>query len=276
MKKWELRTSITYTSSGNITSIGLDAGTYNKANQMATLTVSGTPRAATLTTPSGTRLKVKTGTTPYQLQMYDLDGHMLTETSAAASPVETDYAYMDGLPIAAIQPAAATISALHTDNIGTVQRATNAAKTTVWTCNYTPFGGCTPTATITMNFRFPGAYIDATGLLHIGYRDLNTTLGQWMEPDPIGLAGSFPGYPVATVNPYPYALNNPITNIDPWGLCANDDVMCQIAMRQAGLPQFAEPDTAQPSLGCELQSEGLKVLVCTGLATVDPLVWRSL
>lgn len=69
-----------------------------------------------------------------------------------------------------------------------------------------------------MNLRFPGAIADATGLDHLRFRDLNSTLGQWMEADPIGLAGSFPGYPYATVNGYPYAGNNPITNIDPWGL----------------------------------------------------------
>ena len=55
------------------------------------------------------------------------------------------------MPLSAIQPAAATISALHTDNIGTVQRATNSAKTVVWTGNYSLFGAVTPTATITMN-----------------------------------------------------------------------------------------------------------------------------
>lgn len=217
LKKWNTST-ITYTSSGNITTIGLDVATYNKANQMGSLTLFGGAVNGYAYDAFGTRLKLKTAGTPYQLQMYDLSGHMLTETSAAASPVETDYAYMDDMPIAAIQPAAATISALHTDNIGTVQRATNAAKTIVWTCNYSPFGLCTPTATITMNLRFPGAIKDVTGLLHIGARNESTTFGRWMEADPIGLAGSFPGYPYATNNPYPYAGNNPITNIDPWGL----------------------------------------------------------
>jgi RHS repeat-associated protein len=139
------------------------------------------------------------------VQIYDLNGHMLTETSQAAPPVETDYAYKDGMPIAAIQPAAATISALHTDLIGTVQKATDASKTLVWACNYNAFGACTPSpATITQNLRFPGMIADATGLYHWGFRDYNKTLGQGMQADPLGLAASFPGYPPATVNGYPY------------------------------------------------------------------------
>ena len=85
MKKWN-GTSILYTSSGNITSIGLDAGTYNKANQMATVTDFGSAKNSYFYDAFGQRLKVKTAGTPYQVQMYDLDGHLLTETSAAATP----------------------------------------------------------------------------------------------------------------------------------------------------------------------------------------------
>jgi hypothetical protein len=87
LKKWSVA-NITYTSAGNIAAIAGDTLTYNKANQMATATVSGTA-SSYFYDAFGNRLKLKT-TTPYQLQMYDLWGHMLTETSAA-SPVETDY-----------------------------------------------------------------------------------------------------------------------------------------------------------------------------------------
>ena len=39
---------------------------------------------------------------------------------------------------------------LHTDNVATVQRATNASKAIVWTGNYAPDGAVTPTTSIIM------------------------------------------------------------------------------------------------------------------------------
>ena len=56
MKKWD-GSSITYTSTGNITGIGLHACTYNKANQMATADRLRQPPAPTPMTPSGSRLE---------------------------------------------------------------------------------------------------------------------------------------------------------------------------------------------------------------------------
>ena len=85
--------------------------------------------------------------------------------------METDYAYLDGLPIAAIQPVAATVIALHTDQVGTPLCATNAAKTVVFSANYDPNGKTTPTTTITQNLRLPGQYNDATALYHNGVRE---------------------------------------------------------------------------------------------------------
>ena len=175
--------------------------TYNKANQMATRDRLRRATSSYNYDAFGQRLKLKTGTTPFQVQMYDLDGHMLTETSAAATPVETDYVYMDGMPIAAIQPAAATISALHTDIIGTVQRATNASKTHCLDLQLQPLRRVHALpATITMNLRFPGMISDATGLNHWGFRDYSKTFGQGMEADPHRACGIVSGYPLATVN----------------------------------------------------------------------------
>jgi len=125
---------------------------------------------------------------------------------------------MDDMPIAAIQPAAATISALHTDNIGTAQRATNAAKTTVWTGDYNPCGAVTPTTTITMDLRFPGQINDASGLYHNGARDKSNVFCTYLQADPLGITPWLLNPSSASVNGYPYALNNPITNIDPLGL----------------------------------------------------------
>jgi RHS repeat-associated protein len=207
-----------YDSAGNMTSVNGGAiQTYSKANRLATVNTTTSYKYDAF----GTRQVVKNGTTPFQVMQYDLNGNLLTETSAAATPVETDYVYLDNMPLSAIQPAAATISALHTDRIGTVEAATNSSKTVVWLCAYAPFGACAPSpASITMNLRFPGQYADPTGFYHNGFRDTfpGSNNNFYLQPDFIGLTG--PANPWS--NPVIYAGMNPYKYTDPSGLCIED------------------------------------------------------
>ena len=184
MKKWG-SSAVTYNSAGNMTGFSTQAFTYSKANRMATANPFGTNTAYTYDA-FGNRLKVKAGTTPFAVQIYDLAGHLLTETSSAATPVETDYVYLDDMPLSVIKPSTAVVSAILTDRIGTPQVATSATKTTVWICNYQPFGSCTPTASVTMNDRLPGMYNDFTVMNHNGFRDFHIGGDSvYLEPDPL-------------------------------------------------------------------------------------------
>lgn len=195
-------TSIGYIATGNINAIGTNSMTYNKANQLATATVSST--ASTYTYDAfGNRLEAKVGTGTTSVEEYDQQGNMLTETN---SGTETDYVYLDGTPIAAIQPAAATISYIHADRLGTPQKATNASKVVNWTTTYQPFGITgTVTSSITQNLRLPGQYADATGYNHNGFRDYYTAYGRYLESDPVGLLGG--------MNTYAYVESNPQRSI---------------------------------------------------------------
>jgi RHS repeat-associated protein len=203
--------AITYTSTGNVNGIGTNSMTYNQANQMATATVSGTA-SSYFYDAFGQRLKLKTPGTKYVVNLFNLDGSMQSETN---SGTETDYVYFDGIPLSVIQPGAATISALHTDNISTVQRATDSTKAINWTGNYEPFGAVTPTTTITMNQRFLNNYADNTGYYHNGFRDRNPNStvggGRFLQVDPLGLG--------AGLNPYAYVGGNPFSFVDPFGFC---------------------------------------------------------
>jgi RHS repeat-associated protein len=212
--------SITYSSTGNITAIGTTPTfTWNKANQMATGVLSGTT-STYLYDAFGQRLKVTVGAGVPSVMEYDQAGNILTETN---SHVETDYAWLDGFPIAAIQPVAATVSAIHTDHLGTPQKATNASKTIVFNVNYDPNGKASiVTNTITQNNRLPGQYADVTGFNHNGFRDYNPTsttgAPRYLEVDPIGWAGG--------MNPYIYGQNNPYRFTDPSGTCGPLTPLC--------------------------------------------------
>ena len=146
--------AVTYSSTGNITGIGTTPTfTWNKANQMATGVLSGTT-STYLYDAFGQRLKVTVGAGTPSVMEYDQANNILTETN---SHVETDYAWLDGFPIAAIQPAAATVSAIHTDHLGTPQKATNASKTIVFDLQLRSrtVKPPSPTDTITQNLRQP-------------------------------------------------------------------------------------------------------------------------
>jgi RHS repeat-associated protein len=199
-----------YDSAGNLTQVACCATqTYSQANRLAT--ASGYSYAYDA---FNQRLKTKATGTPFAVYMYDLNGHLLSETN---SGTETDYVYLDGMPLSVIQPGAATVSALHTDHLGTVQAATSSTKSVVWECAYSGFGACTPSpATITQNLRFPGMYADGSGY----YYNINRYYypgdnnGRYIQPDPLGLLG--PQTPNS--NPFPYAGMNPYTYDDPLGL----------------------------------------------------------
>jgi RHS repeat-associated protein len=62
-----------------------------------------------------------------------------------------------------------------------------------------------------LNLGFPGQYYDAErGTWNNGFRDYDSSLGRYIESDPIGLVGG--------VNTYAYVGGNSLNRIDPYGL----------------------------------------------------------
>jgi RHS repeat-associated protein len=254
-------TSVTSTATGNINAIGADTMTYSKENKLATATVSGTASTYTYDAFSQ-RLKLQVGAGTPVVQQYDQDGNLLIEV---AGSTEADYAYLDGMPVAAINPVAATISYIHPEHLGTPQLATDATKTTVWSANYQPFGATTPTGSITQNLRLPGQYADATAFNHNGFRDYNSLIGRYLETDPIGLLGG--------LNTYGYASQNPVQRIDQEGLadvCADTGgaVLCGKNSGERGATGGSSgQNTDNPYKGCKTDPSDPRFIICRDFQT---------
>ncbi len=100
---------------------------------------------------------------------------------------------------------------IHTDHLNTPTAITDSNRTVVWSANYDPFGSAQVAGSIAFNLRLPGQYFDQETELQYNYfRDYDPTIGRYIQPDPIGLAGG--------VNTYSYVANNPLGFIDPQGL----------------------------------------------------------
>ena len=107
---------------------------------------------------------------------------------------------------------------IHTDQLDTPRLITNGAGQAVWKwASDDPFGANVPNenpsglGTFTYNLRFPGQYFDSeTGKHYNYYRDYDSSLGRYLQSDPIGLLGG--------LNTYAYAAANPVAAIDPYGL----------------------------------------------------------
>ena len=107
--------------------------------------------------------------------------------------------------------------AIVTDQNHTPRQLIDADDRVVWDWNGEPFGSASPIINpgvkgdFVFNLRFPGQYFDAETHLHYNYyREYDSSMGRYVESDPIGLNGG--------INTYAYGLGNPISNTDPTGL----------------------------------------------------------
>lgn len=110
---------------------------------------------------------------------------------------------------------------IHADHLNTPRLITDQAGNKVWEWeNSDPFGANAANedpqntgSRLAFNLRFPGQYFDKETGLHYNYfRDYDPATGRYVQSDPIGLRGG--------LNTYTYVEGNPISLVDPDGLCA--------------------------------------------------------
>ncbi len=161
--------------------------------------------------------------------VFDRFGHLLEEANASGV-VQKEYIWLDDLPVAMVDDTGSSpvLYFIHTDQLGTPQKITDASASIVWDGVFDPFGNTVSlggslwgTAKwggfnwggLTNNLRFPGQYADAETELNQNWnRDYDPTIGRYIESDPVGV--------VAGLNTYSYVLDNPFYAVDPGGKTA--------------------------------------------------------
>jgi RHS repeat-associated protein len=143
--------------------------------------------------------------------------NLLGEYSAAGAR-EKRYAYLGTDDRATQVEDANGVYYVHGDTSGQPRILTNGTGQVVWSARYQGFGAAVVDADpdgnsvpITLNLRFTGQYFDAESGLHYNhFRMYDPATGRYAESDLIGQHGG--------INTYLYAMANPLSNIDPFGL----------------------------------------------------------
>ncbi|MEX1829120.1 RHS repeat domain-containing protein [Luteibacter sp. CQ10] len=190
-----------YDANGNLTTVGgVGQYHYDVFNRMDSAT--GTTYYVN---PEGQRLR-KVGTLGTTFFAPDRGGPLLAEY---ANGGWVDYVWINERLIGRV--AGGQVYAIHADQVGRPEVATNASRSIVWSAENLAFDRQVVTEGFKLNLGFPGQYFDdETKTWNNGFRDYRADLGRYVESDPIGL--------VAGTNTYGYVGNNPLTYYDAFGL----------------------------------------------------------
>lgn len=155
----------------------------------------------------GTRLVRRSDT---QTKLY-LDG---MELHLAGTAVEaTRYYTSAGATVGIRTPTVLTRTAADHQGSAQVSVQDTDDRVVVARSRYLPYGAARTAPSLPTDRRFLQAPHDDTGLVHLGARFYDAAIGRFISPDPLLVP-----LDAATLDPYAYAQNNPITFSDPTGL----------------------------------------------------------
>jgi RHS repeat-associated protein len=170
------------------------------------------------------------------------------------------------------------------DGIGSARVITNVNGGICQDSDYLPFGQeIAYTSTCPQNYKFTGMERDAeTDNDHAQYRQYAWNFGRWLSPDPL-MASAHVKNP-QTWNRYSYALNNPLSIIDPEGLypspaynCDKDHKQCLNDSQRALLEKSTITDKNGNKLSGEAAWKSLNEKQQNAFVNVtDRLAWINL
>jgi RHS repeat-associated protein len=140
--------------------------------------------------------------------------------SDSSGNITSEYVFFAGARIARRDVATGNVYYYLSDHLGSSNVVTNATGVIQNESDFYPFGGERQITNNLANqhFKFTGKERDAeSGLDEYDFRNLNTSMGRWMRPDPSGIMFANPMSP-QSMNLYSYVVNNPLSMIDPNGL----------------------------------------------------------
>ncbi|MGW3059025.1 RHS repeat-associated core domain-containing protein [Streptomyces goshikiensis] len=211
----------TYDATGNLTRKTPAGGsvqdlTWNEEGKLATSTTSGATTGFVYGTDGSRILKRE----PAATTLYLPGGQELTLTKSTNTLAGTRYYSVPG-GTAVRTSADGQVRILISDHHGTNQLSVNASTLSFNRRKSLPYGGQRGPAPYSWPGKkgFVGGDIDSTtSLTHIGAREYDTALGQFISVDPLLVLGS-----AQSLGGYGYANNNPVSGSDPTGMCADVD-----------------------------------------------------
>jgi RHS repeat-associated protein len=206
--------SYTYDANGNTTAKGNRTFEYNQNNRLVKVTEDSTVLGEYLYNGVGQRVKkTADGITTYFI--YDFLDNIIAESDGTGT-IHTEYLYRGRGRLAKADISETGSVSLYfymNDRLGTPEAMLDENQQVVWEAVYQPFGEAAvhPGSSVVNNMRFPGQYYDSETGLHYNYfRYYDPSVGRYLTPDPIGLAGG--------INLYAYVSGNPVNWVDPLGL----------------------------------------------------------
>jgi RHS repeat-associated protein len=204
--------SQSYDLNGNLTSDGVNSYTWNAREQLISISGSGL-NAGFLYDAVGRRIsKTINGVTTALL--YNGDNIVQEQSGGAA----TANILGGGLDEFFGRTDASGARSPLADALGSPIALSDSSGVVQTEYTYEPFGATGITGTASTNpTQYTGRENDGTGLYYYRARYYSPSSQRFMSEDPIGLLGG--------LNAYAYALNNPISFRDPYGLISGDDLV---------------------------------------------------
>ncbi|WP_457332612.1 RHS repeat-associated core domain-containing protein, partial [Rhizobacter sp. P5_C2] len=168
-------------------------------------------------------------------------GHLLGEYDRNGAALR-EYVWLRDTPMAMFMPDPANPSGeplvyfIHSDHLNTPRVVVDRNNQVRWRWLAEPFGTSAPETNpsglgvFTQNLRFPGQYADQeSGLFYNYHRYYVAEGGQYMQSDPIGLAGG-------SLTTYGYVGGNPLSFVDAQGLQLAPSPFGPVPIPLPGLP----------------------------------------